>query len=135
MAYNKEEIYKLIFPLIEEHKLYFIEDIVSFLPISKTTFYDFYKIDSNELNAIKKELDKNKVDTKVKIRRKLEDGKSAAELLAAYKLIGTDEERKRLSSTFVDHSSGGKELLTLTDSEREEKIKELKKKLGIKEDE
>jgi len=133
MAYNKEEIYKETLELIEEHKLYFIEDIVSFLPCSKQTFYDFYPIDSDEMDVIKKQLSKNKVNTKVQIRRKLEDGKSAAELLAMYKLIGTEEERKRLSSTYIDHSSGGKELKGLTEEEREDRIKELKQKLNISE--
>lgn len=133
MANNKNEIYKQSLELIKENNLFFIEDIISFLPISKPTFYDYFKVDSNEFNTIKKELDKNKVNTKVQIRRKLEKGKGAAELLALYKLIATDEERKSLSSTYIDHTSNNKELKYLTDIEREKRIQELKKKLGISE--
>lgn len=133
MAYDKNKIYEQSIDLIKEHNLYFIEDVVSYLPLVKSTFYDLFPNDSNESNAIKKELEQNKVNTKVQIRRKLADGKGATELIALYKLIATDDERKKLSSTFIDHSSGGKELKSLTAPEREQRIKELKAKLGMQE--
>jgi len=104
MAYNQEEIYSLAISSIEKENLYFIEDVISFLPISKPTFYDYFKVDSNELNYIKELLDGNKIRMKIKLRRKLSEGDKAAEILALYKLIATDDERKALSMQHIDHS-------------------------------
>lgn len=110
MAYNQEEIYNLSIKSIEEENLYFIEDVISFLPISKPTFYDYFKVDSDELNYIKELLDGNKIRMKVKLRKKLSDGDKAAEILALYKLIATDEERKALSMQHVDHTTKGEQI-------------------------
>jgi hypothetical protein len=67
-----------------------------------------FSIDSDELNALKAMLDTNKVRMKAKLRTKLADGDKAAEILALYKLIGTDEERRALSMQHVDHTTQGK---------------------------
>jgi hypothetical protein len=39
--------------LIEKHKLFFIEDIVPFLPCVKSTFYSFFPENSDELDILK----------------------------------------------------------------------------------
>jgi len=80
---------------------------MAFLPIGKTTFYDFFPPDSNEMNDIKELLDNNKISTKVKLRKKLGEGDKAAEILALYKLIATEEERKALSMQHIDHTTKG----------------------------
>lgn len=110
MAYNQEEIYNLAISSIETENLYFIEDIISFLPITKPTFYDFFKVDSNELNYIKELLDGNKIRTKLKLRKKLGEGDKAAEILALYKLIATEDERRALSMQHVDHTTKGEQI-------------------------
>ena len=97
MAYDKKKIYKQAETAIKENNLYFVEDIVAFIPCSKPTFYDFFPLESNELNTLKELLEKNKIEMKTKIRAKLFKGEKAAELLALYKLICTDEERQSLS--------------------------------------
>ena len=61
MAYDKNKIYEQAKDLIEKKKLFFIEDVVTLLPISKTTFYEYFAIESNELDTIKELLDKNKI--------------------------------------------------------------------------
>ncbi len=134
MIYKKQDIYDKSLKAIEEKMLYFIEDVVAFIPCGKTKFYELFPPESNEMNDIKVKLEINKIQTKVEIRAKLHKGEKAAELLALYKLICTDEERVNLSMTHLDHTSKGKELKMLTDTEREEKIIELKKKLGIKDE-
>jgi len=53
MAYDKEQIYKQAEEQVKTNNLFYIEDIVAFLPISKTTFYEFYPAESYELNALK----------------------------------------------------------------------------------
>ncbi|AGO48401.1 hypothetical protein Phi10:1_gp060 [Cellulophaga phage phi10:1] len=108
--YDKEKIYKQAEEAITEHGLFFIEDIVAYIPISKPTFYDYYPVDSDDFNALKELLDTNKVNMKVKLRTKLANGDKAAEILALYKLIATDDERKALSMQHIDHSSKGEKM-------------------------
>ena len=40
MAYKTEELEIKSLEAIEKHKLFFIEDVVAFLPCTKTTFYE-----------------------------------------------------------------------------------------------
>ncbi len=113
MAYNKAEIYKQAEQAIKENNLFFIEDIVAFIPCSKPTFYDFFPPESNELNNLKGLLNNNKIKTKSAIRVKLFKSEKAAELLALYRLICTKEEHQLLNQQYVDHTSGGKPIVNL----------------------
>lgn len=108
MAYNKDKIYQQAIEAIEKNNLFFIEDIVAFIPCSKQTFYDFFPVDSDELDTLKEKLDENKVKTKSGIRAKLWKSEKAAELLALYRLIATPEEHQKLNQSYVDHTSKGK---------------------------
>ena len=76
--------------------------------ISKSTFYTFYPDGSEELDAIKELLEDNKITIKSEIREKLRNGDKAAELIALYKLLSSNDERKALSMQHVDHTSNGK---------------------------
>lgn len=107
MAYDKDKIYEKAKKVIVEKGLFFVEDIVAYLPISKPTFYDYYPIGSNEINTLKELLDDNKVNMKVKLRNKLANGEKAAEILALYKLIATEDERRALSMQAIDHTTKG----------------------------
>lgn len=110
MAYDKTKIFEQAKEAIKKNNLFFIEDIVAFLPCSKPTFYEFFPLESNELNALKDLLDDNKVKTKSSIRAKLWKSEKAAELLALYRLIATPEEHKKLNQSYIDHTSKGKEI-------------------------
>jgi len=110
MAYDKEKILEQAKKVIKDNSLYFIEDVVAFLPIRKSTFYSYFPIDSNEMDDIKELLDDNKISTKVKLRKKLEEGDKAAEILALYKLIATEDERKALSMQHLDHTTKGEQI-------------------------
>ena len=105
MAYNRVKIYNQALDLIEKKKLFFIEDVVTLLPCNKTTFYDFFKIDSNELNTIKEALDKNKIDVKNGLRNKWYNGNNPLTQMALYKLIGTEEEYHRIASTKTENKN------------------------------
>jgi len=104
MAYNKEKLYKQAIEVAQEKKCYFIEQVVSFMPCDKTTFYSHFKLDSNELNAIKEILDLNKINTKTKMYDKWFESDNATLQLAFFKLIGDDNERKALSTNWNEHS-------------------------------
>lgn len=60
MAYDRKKIFEQAKEMIVKHKLFFVEDIVSFLPCTKPTFYDFFPPDSNELNELKELLETNR---------------------------------------------------------------------------
>jgi hypothetical protein len=105
MAYDKNKIYQQAEEAIKKHNLFFIEDIVAFLPCSKQTFYDFYPVNSDELDTLKELLDNNKVKTKSAIRAKLFKSNKASELLAVYRLIATTEEHQKLNQSYIDHTS------------------------------
>jgi len=114
MAYDTGKLYEQAIGAIEENNLFFIEDIVAFIPCSKPTFYEHFPVDSNELNALKELLDKNKVVEKVAIRKKLKTSDKAAELLALYRLLATPEEHQKLNQSYVDHTTKGKEITSIT---------------------
>ena len=105
MAYDKKKIYQQAKEAIEKNNLFFIEDIVAWLPCDKTTFYRFFEPGCNEYNDLKTMLENNKIKTKSGIRAKLWKSDKAGELLALYKLIGTEEEHRRLSQTYVDQTN------------------------------
>jgi hypothetical protein len=94
MAYDRIKIYQQALDLIEKKKLFFIEDVVTLLPISKQTIYD-----SDELDNIKELLDKNKIEVKNGLRNKWYNGNNPLTQMALYKLIGTEEEYHRIAST------------------------------------
>lgn len=105
MAYDRKKIYEQALDLIEKKKLFFIEDVVTLLPISKPTFYEFFEIDSNELNTIKELLDKNKIEIKNGLRNKWYNGNNPLTQMALYKLIGTEEEYHRIASTKTENKN------------------------------
>ena len=107
MAYDQKKIYEQAKKAIEDNNLFFIEDVVAFIPCGKTTFYDFFPIDSNELNTLKELMEDNKIKEKAKIRIKLMESNKAAELLALYRLLATKEEHQKLNQSYVDHTSKG----------------------------
>jgi hypothetical protein len=105
MAYDRIKIYQQALDLIEKKKLFFIEDVVTLLPCTKSTFYDFFQIDSNELNTIKEGLEKNKIEVKNGLRNKWYNGNNPLTQMALYKLIGTEEEYHRIASTKTENKN------------------------------
>ena len=114
MAYDKGKIFEQAKEEIKKNNLFSIEDIVAFIPCDKTTFYRFFPTDCNEYNTLKEMLELNKIKTKSAIRAKLYKGEKAAELLALYRLICTNEERQMLNQNYIDITSKGGELKSPT---------------------
>jgi len=110
MAHDRNKIYEQAQEAIKANNLFFVEDIVAFIPISKPTFYEFYPLESNELNTLKALLEENKVKTKSAIRKKLFKSEKAAELLALYRLICTKEEHQLLNQQYIDHTTQGEKM-------------------------
>mgnify|MGYP001286558220 CR=1 FL=1 len=108
MAYDRKKIFEQAKEVIVKHKLFFVEDIVAFLPCAKPTFYDYFKVDSNEFNELKDLLETNRVTLKVSMRSKWYTSNAPALQMALMKLIATPEELKKLSMQFVESDNTNK---------------------------
>lgn len=108
MAYDRLEIFEQAKKVTVENNLFFIEDIIAYLPISKTTFYEFFPTESNETNELKDILELNRVSLKVSMRKKWQDNPAPALQMALMKLIATPEELKKLSMQFVESENTNK---------------------------
>ena len=97
MAYDRKKIFEQAKEVIVKHKLFFVEDIVAFLPISKKTFYEFFPLESNESNDLKELLETNRTELKVSMRSKWYKSNAPALQMALMKLIATPEELRKLS--------------------------------------
>ena len=97
MAYDKKKIFEQAKEVTVKNKLFFIEDIVAFLPCQKSTFYDFFPVDSNEMNELKELLNTNRTELKVSMRSKWYKSNAPALQMALMKLIASPEELRKLS--------------------------------------
>jgi hypothetical protein len=104
MAYDTDTLYERALEEIEKNNLFFFQDVYAYLGISHDSFYRFFPTESERYETIKERLDKNKMKTKVSIRSKLHKSTSPAGLLALYKLLATNDERRALSMEYREHS-------------------------------
>ncbi len=102
MAYDRKKVFEQAKEVTVKNKLFFIEDIVAFLPVGKTAFYEFFPPSSNEANELKELLETNRTELKVSMRSKWYKSNAPALQMALMKLIATPEELKKLSMTFIE---------------------------------
>lgn len=95
MTYKTHELEQAALQAIKTRKLLFIEDVIACLPCSKPTFYQ-HKL--NELDSIKDAISFNRIETKLKIRKKLFESDNPIALIASYKLVANDDELDRLTT-------------------------------------
>ena len=108
MAYDRKKIFEQAKEMIVKHKLFFVDDIVAFLPCSNSTFYDFFPANSEELDELKELLNQNRTTLKVSMRSKWYTSNAPALQMALMKLIATPEELKKLSMQFVESDNNTK---------------------------
>lgn len=108
MAYDRKKIFEQAKEMIVKHKLFFVDDIVAFLPCSKSSFYEFYPDGSDELDELKELLNVNRTTLKVSMRSKWYTSNAPALQMALMKLIATPEELKKLSMQFVESDNNTK---------------------------
>ena len=99
MAYDKNKIFEQAKELIEKNKLFFVEDIVSLLPVARSTFWEYFPDKSDEMDTIKEMLDKNRVEIKSSMRSKWYKSDAPALQIALMKIISTDDEAHRLNGS------------------------------------
>jgi len=106
MPYDKEEnkrkVYKICLETLEKEDVTTIEDLVTFLPIGRDTFYTYYPTDSEEFDIIKRAINKRKVKTKQLLRKVWKSPHAApAERIFYYKLLANKEEKEAIYDTSI----------------------------------
>jgi hypothetical protein len=117
MAYNTEELFKTAIEQIKKNRLIFIEDIIAFLPCRKSTFYEHFPNDSDYYKRMFEELEQNRTELKVSMRSKWYKSNSPALQMALMKLIGNQEELRRLSMQHIEQKQTNIDLSGLTTDE------------------
>ncbi len=110
MEQRKAKIHKQALEVAEQKKCFFIDQLVSFLPISISTFYEYFPAPSEEMEAIKAVLNKNKVEVKSAMYNKWFKSDNPTLQIALMRLICTPEEHQKLNQQYVDHTSKGKKI-------------------------
>ena len=102
MAYNTEDLTKQSLEIIKN-------DIFAYTPFSKATFYN-HKLE--QLDDIKSELAKNRINMKISMRAKWYASDNATLQIGLMKLIADDDEAHRLNGTKreVKHDTTDKEI-------------------------
>jgi len=105
MAYKTEDLFNTAIEQIQKNKLFFIEDIIAFLPCRKSTFYEHFPNDSDYYKKMFEELERNRTELKVSMRSKWYKSNAPALQMALMKLICTDEERKKLAMQYSENEN------------------------------
>ena len=110
MAYDTQELLKKAVKAIPKEGYYFFEDVYVHLGISVSTFYEHFPKDSKDYKQIADLLQQNAVNTKHKMRNKWYKSDNATLQVALMKMIGSDEDRKRLTKTHQDITTDGEKI-------------------------
>ena len=98
MAYNKDEILHKALSAIEEHNCTKLAEVLLYLPITRTTLYEW---DSYILDTIAAKIEEKKVKIKAKMKARWFNSEVPALAIAAMKLIADEEEIDALSTSKV----------------------------------
>lgn len=90
--------------IINDDNILFIDDIISEIQISKPTFYAWFPKGSKEYNEIFDLIIRNRIKVKKYIRLKLRVSGKAAELLALYRMICEEDERRAINQNYTEVS-------------------------------
>jgi hypothetical protein len=102
MAYKTEDLFNTALEQINKNKLFFIEDIIAYLPCRKSTFYDHFPNESDNYKRMFEALEKNRTELKVSMRSKWYKSNAPALQMALMKLIATPDELKKLSMQYIE---------------------------------
>jgi hypothetical protein len=109
MAYETNEMIEQSLEAIKKYNLLFITDLFAYVAFSKATFYNHQL---EQLDEIKRALEKNRVDMKVSMRQKWYESDNATLQIGLMKLISDDDEAHRLNGTKreIKHDTTDKEI-------------------------
>jgi hypothetical protein len=95
MAYDKAKIEAQIIEVVKSEKITFFTDLEAFIEPSIAVLYQW---EFEKLETIKREIAKNRIESKKKMRRNWEASENPTLQIAAYKLIAEDDELQKLSN-------------------------------------
>lgn len=113
MAYKTEDLFNTAIEKIKKNKLFFIEDIISFLPCRKSTFYEHFPNDSDYYKRMFEELERNRTELKVSMRSKWYTSNAPALQMALMKLIASPEELRKLSMQYIESDNKNTNIETI----------------------
>ena len=99
---NKKEKYEELIKATETYEVFFFEDLCNIVAISISTFYRLYPIESSRYKEIASRLDSNRAKAKNAMRKKWFESDNATLQVALYKILGNDNDRKKLCSSFIE---------------------------------
>ena len=102
MTYKASDLEKLSVEAIQKYKLFFIDDIVAYLPCSRATFYN-HGLD--KLDTIKDALTQVRTEIKVSMRSKWYKSDNPTLQMGLMKLIASPDELRQLSMSHVESNS------------------------------
>lgn len=105
MAYNTEELKQKALEQIAGKKLIWIEEVATFIGIATSTFYEHFPSESSDYKELARALEDNKIELKTGMRKKWYDSEATGLQIGLMKLLGSSEERKRLSQSYVEMDS------------------------------
>lgn len=114
--------------VIKERKICFFDHIFGFTSFRRSTAYD-HGLDKSD--TISTAIAQNRVTAKNYMLNKWIMGNNPTLQIAAMRLVADSEEHKKLNQTYVDHTTGGKEIGAYkdwTDEQIEKEIERLKNK-------
>lgn len=109
MRFKKEKLLEQAKAAATKKKLLFASDIIAHLPCGRNTYYDYELHKDEELTEI---LNKNRTDVKVSLRKKWLDSDNATLQMGLMKLVSSNDERKKLSTSYHDITSDGESINT-----------------------
>lgn len=99
MPYDRNAIFEQAIKEAESKQLIWIEELVACLGIAKSTFYVYFPDGSDESNAIKAIISKNRVILSLVNRRNMLKSNNSTCMVALAKILGTEEEAHRLNGS------------------------------------
>ncbi len=108
MPYDTNELKRKAIAAITDKELIFVEDICAHIGVAKSTFYVHFPIGSEDNEEMVTMLETNKINQKIKLRKKWGESDNFTAQVTLYKLCATPEELKRLQMTYIDHTTDGK---------------------------
>ena len=97
--------------VIKDKKIAFFDHCFGFTSFSRTTGYE-YKL--NDSDVIKAAIATNRATAKNYMLNKWIDSDNATLQISAMRLLSDSEERQKLNQSYVDHTTKGKEITTIT---------------------
>ena len=127
MAYKTSDLKNKAIEVIQQRKLIFIEEIVSYLPCHKTTFYEHFPNESNDYKELFALLEKNRDEIKAALRVKWYKSDNATLQLALMRLCATEPERRKLAMNYIEHTGkdGEKLFESMTDKDKQDIVRKI----------